>query len=222
MRSHHLLCPSVLVRIMAEENIPLRAVRQHHSWSLKHCPARLRSGTGGITWAEFLAMVANPTPAPAPAPRPAPVKNSAAVRAYAPGEVKAIQGRLYAAGFYDGDLDDDYGPLTLAAVRAYQRAQVYPTLVADGDWGPRTQAHYDWVVRLQTALNGWSAVSPKLRTDGSIGGVTIAAVRRVMVRNPRLYLAAFRHFYRTGRPVNDGIPGPVFCRMISIPTHPYL
>ena len=155
-----------------------------------------------------------PAPAPAPTPAPAPaVKNSAAVRDYAPGEVKAIQERLYAAGFYTGRIDDDYGPLTAAAVRAYQTAQVYPRLVQDGDWGTVVEAHYAWTVRLQETLNLWKSTSPKLRTDGSLQSVTIAAVARWQTRNRAIYR-------KHGGRLADGIPGPITAAALGIPAHP--
>ena len=208
----------LVAHLMRENGVPLSAVRQHHSWTRKNCPTRLRGGIGGITWSDFIALVAQyrdgaaPAPAPTPAPAPA-VKNAAAKRHYAPGEVKVIQERLYAAGFYTGRIDDDYGPLTAAAVRAYQAAQVYPRLVQDSDWGPVVEAHYAWTVRLQETLNLWKSTSPKLREDGSLPSVTIAAVARWQTRNRAIYR-------KHGGRIADGIPGPITAAALGIPAHP--
>lgn len=52
-----------LVRtLMTAHNIPVARVVQHHHWSGKNCPARLRAGTHGITWPGFVALL---TPPPA-------------------------------------------------------------------------------------------------------------------------------------------------------------
>lgn len=44
-------------KIMAEENIPLAKVVQHHEWSGKNCPAGLRAGKQGFSWHKFISMV---------------------------------------------------------------------------------------------------------------------------------------------------------------------
>lgn len=43
--------------IMKQEGIPASRVVQHNHWSGKNCPANLRSGAKGISWAEFKARV---------------------------------------------------------------------------------------------------------------------------------------------------------------------
>ena len=213
-----------VAQLMKMYNIPISRVVQHNHWSGKACPAQIRAGKNGINWSAFLKIVqeeldgpkdgATVTQKKPPAPAPAPaVKNAAAKRSYAPGEVKAIQERLYAAGFYTGRIDDDYGPLTAAAVRAYQAAQVYPRLVQDSYWSPVVEAHYAWTVRLQEALNLWKSTSPKLRVDGSLQSVTIAAVARWQTRNRPIYR-------KHGGRIADGIPGPITAAAIGIPAHP--
>ena len=217
-----------VAQLMKMYNIPISRVVQHNHWSGKACPAQIRAGKNGINWSAFLKIVQEELegpkvgatvtqkkpPAPAPTPAPAPeVKNAAAKRSYAPGEVKAIQERLYAAGFYTGRIDDDYGPLTAAAVRAYQAAQVYPRLVQDGDWGLVVEAHYAWTVRLQETLNLWKSTSPKLRVDGSLQSVTTAAIARWQTRNRAIYL-------KHGGRIADGIPGPITAAALGIPAHP--
>src|SRR5699024_3294593 len=46
-------------KIMKQEGIPLSNVVQHNHWSGKNCPARLRSGSHGITWNQFKNMISS-------------------------------------------------------------------------------------------------------------------------------------------------------------------
>ena len=157
-------------------------------------------------------VVVEPAPAPAPTPAPAPVKNARAARTYKPGEVERIQRILSDLGYYKGAIDDDYGNWTHDAVEAYQRAQRFGSLVPDGDWGPATEAHYQWVLTLQRALNDWKGAD--IRVDGDYGPATDARVWDVMRRNHGGTYPSWAKL--------DGVPGPVFCRMLHIPTHPNL
>lgn len=153
-------------------------------------------------------LVARP---PAPAPAPVRKRNAAARRDYAAGEVAAIQRALAGMGYDVGPDDDDYGDRTARAVRSYQASQLYaPGLIADGDWGPRTQVHYSWVKGLQVALNRWKGGN--IRVDGDYRAVTRARVVDLMERN---HGGAYKGHV-------DGIPGPVFCGMLGHPTHPGL
>ncbi|MDS2172534.1 M23 family metallopeptidase [Nesterenkonia sp. CL21] len=97
-------------------------------------------------------------------------------------------------------------------VKRYQESQLHPSgraaLVADGRWGPVTEAHYQWTLRLQRALNQWRGSD--IPVDGDCRRVTINRVREVQQRN---HGGAY-----TGRV--DGVPGPVTCRMLGIPNHP--
>lgn len=158
-------------------------------------------------------------PAPTPGKPPAPKKkNSAAHRTYNPGEVKAIQKALNAAGYDAGPEDDDYGNRTEDAVRDYQGAQLWPVgrqeLRADGDWGPGTQSHYEWTRRLQNALNQWKSVTPKLNVDGDHRSQTRRAVGQIQRANLK---GAYR---KAGGRMVDSQPGPVTCKMLSLPEHP--
>ncbi|WP_080875064.1 N-acetylmuramoyl-L-alanine amidase [Oceanobacillus timonensis] len=43
--------------IMREEGISSSNVTQHHTWSGKHCPRKLRDGMHGVTWNQFKKMI---------------------------------------------------------------------------------------------------------------------------------------------------------------------
>jgi N-acetylmuramoyl-L-alanine amidase len=43
--------------LLKRHKLTLDRVVQHNRWSGKNCPAELRNGTWGVTWAEFLEMV---------------------------------------------------------------------------------------------------------------------------------------------------------------------
>ena len=156
-----------------------------------------------ITSGRFLMPFDGPGLPPGP-----PVKNSNAHRSYVAGEVTKIQNILTYLGYYVGAIDDNYGPWTEAAVKKYQSAQRFPKIVADGDWGPVTQAHYEWVIRLQSEMNKWRG--NEIRVDGDYGRITHNRVIDIQTRN---HGGAYKG-------VLDGIPGPIFCGMLGIPTHP--
>lgn len=104
-----------------------------------------------------------------------------------------LRGRLSSAG-YPGTA----GGGLIAAIRSYQRRN---GLVPDGDWGPVTERHYQFTRVLQTRLNAWKAVHPKLRVDGDLGPVTRRALRQMQSRN--------------GLPVT-GAPDPATRRRLGI------
>lgn len=153
-------------------------------------------------------VLATPFGVPVAVPPVAPKKNTNAHRNYKTGEVLRIQKVLKALGYYNGDLDDDYGPWTEAGVKAYQRAQLFGGLVADGDWGPATEAHYQWVLVLQKAMNRWKDYD--IVVDGDYRIYTRNRVHDLMDRN---HGGAYKGNV-------DDVPGPVFCKMLGIPTHP--
>lgn len=43
--------------LMKKHGIPLKNVVQHNNWSGKNCPAQIRAGQSGITWADFKGLV---------------------------------------------------------------------------------------------------------------------------------------------------------------------
>lgn len=126
--------------------------------------------------------------------------------------VENVQRALRKAGYYNGYLDGIAGPMYTSSVKSYQNGQKSPfSLYADGNWGSKTQAHFDWVKSLQTSMNKWYVPSgAKLFIDGDYGNVTISRVRTLMKRH---------HGVRYKGAV-DGKPGQVFCTMIGIKTHP--
>lgn len=157
-----------------------------------------------------LAQIVKELKAPAVVPTKTPVKTPAKV--IGSKDVEKTQRALRTAGYYEGWIDGIAGPIFKSSVKAYQRGQKSPfKLVADGNWGPATQRHFDWVQSLQVAMNKWYTPSEaKLFVDGDYGNVTISRVRSLMKRH-----SGARYKGRT-----DGLPGSVFCRMLGIPTHP--
>lgn len=60
-----------LVKIlMVRHNLPLSEVKQHNAFSGKNCPTLLRSGSRGINWNGFLALVSGSTASAPSSPRP--------------------------------------------------------------------------------------------------------------------------------------------------------
>ncbi|GAB3192201.1 M23 family metallopeptidase [Nesterenkonia suensis] len=93
-------------------------------------------------------------------------------------------------------------------VKRYQESQRFGGLVADGHWGDVTEAHFQWVRRLQQAMNRWKG--NKIAVDGDYRAQTQNRVTDLMSRNHR----------RAYKGIIDGVPGPIFCGMLGIPTHP--
>lgn len=146
-------------------------------------------------------------------------KNTRAARTYKAGEVKAIQTVLKSMGYYSGALDDSYDDLTYEAVYNYQSSQLYGSLAKDGDWGPATQAHYEWVKTLQTVLNKWESEYEDLVVDGDYRTYTHRRVLEVQQRNKGgVYRIKRNNKWVYG--AVDGIPGEITCAMLGIPVHP--
>jgi peptidoglycan hydrolase-like protein with peptidoglycan-binding domain len=86
---------------------------------------------GPKTWSALNAATAPKPPPPASSGGSGPT-----LRVGARGEpVRALQNRLNALGYKVGTADGDFGPKTLAAVKAFQKAK---GLTADGVVGPKT------------------------------------------------------------------------------------
>lgn len=124
--------------------------------------------------------------------------------------VRTLKTRLKKIGFYKGTINDKDDAGLRSAIKAYQKAQSWNRLVADGIWGAKTEKHYAYVLRLQKALNKWKSNLTKLVEDGSFGGATTRKVREIQQRNKT---GAYR---RAGGRVVDGIPGPVMAKMLGI------
>lgn len=157
--------------------------------------------------------VKTPTP-----PKPAPAKtvkaNSGNSKAGNIRIAKALNAMGYDAGYPDGIP----GARLKAGVKAYQKAQKFPKLVADGDWGPATQAHYNWVKDLQGAVSDWAASNRigSLVEDGDYGSTTLKHVKAVQKDN----MGTKGAYTKAGGKVADGLAGSVTCKMLGIPKHP--
>lgn len=172
------------------------------------------------------ASTAPATPAPTPAPAAVATKSVGCVDTSVVS-VTTVQTRLKALGYYKGDLDDIDGDMTKAAIVAYQSGQQYhPNLASDGKWGEWEEKHFQWVLQLENAMNGWKTAERmgKIKTDGDYGSYAASLVLQIQKDNlTGAYQAAVTALYGAGyTAVADGDPGKVFCHMISIPTHPAL
>jgi lysozyme len=102
----------------------------------------------------------------------------------AAADVATIQRQLAALGFYRGALDGIAGPLTRAAVIAYQSA--HPDLVADGIAGPATRASLarDTAARAgavaTVASAAAAATAGAVAVPGHAGAAAIAAAVAVL------------------------------------------
>lgn len=110
-----------------------------------------------------------------------------------------INQRLALAGFPTAGRPGDYDR---AAVAAYQRAQLYPRLVPDGLWGPKTEAHFGWTVELQMAL---ASIGGHLAIDGSYMRQT-----KLTTRNGQIALGL----------APTGEADAATCRALGIRSHP--
>lgn len=139
--------------------------------------------------------------------------------------VLQVQRQLKTAGYYKGVLDSKAGPMLKAAVGAYQKNQrFFPGLMVDHEWGRLTQAHFEWVKKLQSALNKWKTAGRvgMVKLDGDYAGFTDRLVRQTINDNFNgAYTTAVRSVYGAKAvPVNDGKPGKAFCKMVGITPHP--
>lgn len=127
-------------------------------------------------------------------------------------KIEKIQRRLRYAGYFTGAINGKKSTAYTAAIKKYQSSQKTPfKLIADGSWGSVTEAHFLWVQKLQTAMNKFGAnTGAKLFVDGDHGQVTVLKVKSLQRK------------YKGGlyKGVIDGKAGPMFCKVIGIPTHP--
>lgn len=107
-----------------------------------------------------------------------------------------------------------HGPgSTPLLIERYQHRQLPPyQLKWDRVWGPQTEAHYQWTVKLQEAMNRWKGYT--IGVDGDYREGTVARVRDLQTRN---FKGAY---WAKGGRVIDGEAGPIFCAMLGIPEHP--
>lgn len=124
---------------------------------------------------------------------------------------RQVQTALKKMGYYKGVIDGVNGTMQKNAVKAYQSGQKAYKLVADGNWGARTQAHYHWVVKLQNALNKpvWRGKNAAIAADGDLGDRTVTRIKYVQKNFRKAYKGAI-----------DGLPGKMFCKALAIPAHP--
>lgn len=135
------------------------------------CPGRnVMSALGAINArAAAIASGAATLPAaPVPAPTAAPSTST-----------HAVQTLLAAAGLYTGKVDGIDGPLTRAAVKAWQTRL---GLTADGVWGPATQAATDAAFAALAA----AAASPPPPAAPAVDGAALARVEAEVARRPTI------------------------------------
>lgn len=150
------------VRTLLDQfDLPLEAVVQHHRWTGKNCPTRLRAGADGIDWAEFLELVRDgvpdgpvavpqpqptpapteptPTPVPSPTPAPSPMPSAYPVLVVdgdlGPVTVRALQTLLAREGRYAGAVDGSWGPMTSSAAQSWLAGLGFYRGRIDGSWG---------------------------------------------------------------------------------------
>lgn len=149
--------------LLEEHDLPLSAVVQHHRWSKKNCPTRLRAGGHGIDWSEFIELVRDGVPdgpigvvrpdpvavpqQPIAVPRPTP-SAPAAAELYAalvpdgdlgPITVRAFQTLMKRIGRYTGEVDGVWGPMTSTAAQSWLAGLGHYTGRVDGQWGPMSR-----------------------------------------------------------------------------------
>lgn len=151
---------------------------------------------------------------PKPKPKPTRVQENSE---NTPASNANIARTLNAMGYKAGAPDGVPGPYLRDGVKAYQAAQVYfPGMKADGNWGPMTQAHFDWVRgTLQPAVAKWKASKRlgALVQDGDYAAVTKRHVTEVQEDN-------YPAYRRVGGYYKDGLAGPVTCKLLGIKPHP--
>lgn len=177
-----------------------------------------------LFFAEYTRLMGKKPPVnvkPAAKPKPAPAstkvwQNSKNTKA----ENIAIAKTLNAMGYFAGEPDGVPGTYLRDGVLAYQNAQTYfPGMKRDGDWYKMTQAHFEWTRdELQRNVKLWDASIRlgELREDGDLAKLTRKHIIAVMEAN----MSPGEPYYKAGGRKADGVPGPVFCKMMTMPEHP--
>lgn len=139
-------------KIMADEGIPLSNVVQHNRWSGKNCPTNLRNASKGISWGEFIELVAKDVvqvskpKTPEVATKPSTQSKPKTSVTKSPAESLVIDG--------------SFGPLTVRALQRYFGTPV------DGVISRPSMA-----IRALQKLLG-------VTQDGYFGPITIKALQR--------------------------------------------
>jgi len=189
---------SLVQTLMARHGIPASRVVQHNHWSGKNCPTFLRTGSRGITWANFIGMASGATPVSHPVtPPPTPAAVGLNTSGHPTAQVQAALNRFG----YGLAVDGIYGTRTTSAARDFQRVH---GLATDGIVGPLT-----WGA-LSKAPTTATISKTALVVDGIWGYRTTQAEQKALrvtadgIRGPITIAAEQR---RTGARV-DGIDGP--------------
>ena len=189
---------ALVQKIMREEGIPISRVVQHNKFSSfrKDCPHFLRNGSRGITWGQFLDMVAGKTigvqvpPVATPVPpttiAPPPALDFPKVALLEDGmwgakTTRALQ--LVLPKVHNGgtDLypDGDFGVTTKKATQRWLTHLGYYKGFIDGDFGDMS------IKALQRFLKDKGLYTGNI--DGHIGSWTAAAMQRYL-NGQRQYL----------------------------------
>lgn len=121
-------------RIMKEEGISAERVVQHHHWSGKNCPSRLRGGKSGVNWSAFKQQL-----------QTAEVMDT--LRFGSTGTaVKDLQKKLSELG-YNLVLDGSFGPATEKVIKFFQSMH---GLKVDGIFGHETEARLNRLIKAQS------------------------------------------------------------------------
>ena len=204
----------------------------------KICPGNAKIEQHPLILAYALAMAgdvqAPPVPTPPPVQPPtAPVGNGGGVKNWLQrgdtgSAVLSLQRRLKALGYYKGALDGVFGPMTLAAVRAFQMAA---RIVIDGLAGPATMAALtaaEAAAAKASAPIPAKAISTTVLQRGSRGEAVRVLQRHLNAHYPaysRLLVdglfgpateAVVREFQRRANITVDGIVGPQTRRALGI------
>ena len=133
------LAARLTATLLKKHGLTIAAIKQHYDFSTtspkKNCPAELRSGAWGVTWAQFLGWVQEGLTGTVTPPKP---PDLPVLRKGSEGsDVKDMQKLLLSYGqkLPKYGADGDFGTETEKAVKAFQKARGLDT---DGVCGPLT------------------------------------------------------------------------------------